>query len=391
MSDDVLRSAADPGRLARRALAEARLPAAPEPPPLRTLDTAALLGLAAGPRPALLAPVLPEGGLLVVHGPRGIGRSHLLVGCAAALACGGWFLGWRARRATHVLYVSGAGSAALLGARLAAALRATGARAVAAAGERLALLAPDQQAAPMPALDTAQGQASLVPLLAAADVIVIDDLACLMPGLAGNPARSQARFGELLRRLRHAGKSVLVGQASGAGCSRAERAALTCLEAQADTVISLQRPADYKPADGVRFHLHIERASHLPGIAREAREVRLGTLGGGEMRGNAARALGLARERFHALLAQGLPANEAGRLLGLSRTTAWRWARQSTKQDAGGDAAVSPSQAIEGAQKAPSSSSERDDRDRFHVGHHETIHPLTETRSTVPATRARSP
>ncbi len=308
-------------------------PAALPAHPLQAMSTASLLQTAAPRRPALLAPVLPEAGLMLVHGPRGVGRSHVLAGCAAALATGDWFLGWRAQRAADVLFISGAGSAAMLGARLGAALRAMRRRDAPRErqGEhprlRLCLLTPELQQAAMPALDTVEGQARLVPLLQAADVVVIDDASCLMPSIAANAGRSQWRFGELLRRLRHAGKTVLVGQASGDGArSRADRAALACLEAQADVVIGLRRPAGYAASDGARFELHIERANHLPGAAREVREIHLAAGEDGQVMWHAARAVDLARARFAALIADGVPAPEAARALGLPRTTAWRWA-----------------------------------------------------------------
>jgi hypothetical protein len=341
------RAASDPG-------CAAAVPAGA--PPLQALGAASMLQISASQRPALLVPLLPEGGLMLVHGPRGVGRSHVLVGCAAALAAGDWFLGWRARRAADVLFLSGAAPAAMLGARLGSALRAMRRREVRgdvrgeAPGERLRLLAPELQQAAMPALDTAEGQARLVPLLQGAEVVVIDDAACLMPGIGSNAARSQWRFGELLRRLRHAGKTVLVGQASGEGArSRADRGALACLEAQADVVIGLRRPADYAPSDGARFELHIERANHLPGAAREVREVHLAAGEHGQVMWRAARAVDLAKARFEALITEGVPAPEAARALGLPRTTAWRWANRIAPQRA---MANFPGGAVDGRRQA---------------------------------------
>jgi len=309
------------------------------PPELDIVDTGAMLRMGAERQPLLLAPVLPNAGLMLVHGPRGVGRSHVLVGCAAALAAGDRFLGWKAQRATDVLFISGAAPAALLGARLGAALRAMQGRE--GVGERLRLLAPDRQKAMMPALDTAIGQRQLVPLLVGCDVVVIDDAACLLPGMASNGPRSRARFSEFLQCLRHTGRTVIVGQASGLATHRAaERSTLACLEDYADVVVGLRRPPGYATGDGARFELHIERASHLPGAAREAREVRLEPGSDRQVMWTAARADELARDRLQALLAEGMPAAEAARELGISRTTAWRWMRQiAAARDAAGNPA----------------------------------------------------
>ena len=317
-------------RHARLALAGAAgtLPTAAPPQPaseLRPLGTEGVLQIAAAPRPPLLAPLLPEGGLMLVHGPRGIGRSHVLIGCTAALLSGGGFLDWRARRPVDVLFLSGAASSALLAARLGAALRALpGGRTI---GERLRLLTPDRQEAAMPALDTVQGQAQLLPLLAQADVLVIDDAGPLVHGMNANTARNQWRFGEFLRRLRHAGRTVLIGQASGAAVrSRADRGVLACVETQADVVLGLRRPAGCAAGEGALFELHVERAGHLPRALCEVREVELAC--GRRELWRTSRASDLAKTRFGALLADGMPARDAARALGLDRTTAWRWAKR---------------------------------------------------------------
>ncbi|MGY3120353.1 hypothetical protein ACVWXQ_004290 [Bradyrhizobium sp. S3.14.4] len=59
------------------------------------------------PRKNVLDPILPERGLAMLFAGRGIGKTHVALGIAYAVSCGGEFLRWRAERACNVLYVDG--------------------------------------------------------------------------------------------------------------------------------------------------------------------------------------------------------------------------------------------------------------------------------------------
>jgi hypothetical protein len=59
------------------------------------------------PRKTVLAPILPERGLAMLFAARGIGKTHVALGIAYAVSCGGDFLRWRADKARNVLYVDG--------------------------------------------------------------------------------------------------------------------------------------------------------------------------------------------------------------------------------------------------------------------------------------------
>jgi len=93
------------------------------------------------PPPPASWPVLPARGLALVHGPRGVGRTHVLTGCAAVIATAGDHFGRTAPIERWVLFVSCNMSAATLAPRMAAAF-------VAANGlpelrARLTLLTPE--------------------------------------------------------------------------------------------------------------------------------------------------------------------------------------------------------------------------------------------------------
>ena len=88
--------------------------------PYRTMDVSTLLATPFPPREQLLAPWLPAKGLAMVYGPRGIGKTHLTLGIAYAVASGGSFLGWQAPRPRRVLVVDGEMPAVALQERMAA-------------------------------------------------------------------------------------------------------------------------------------------------------------------------------------------------------------------------------------------------------------------------------
>jgi len=65
-------------------------------------------------REMLLDPLLPEQGLAMLYAYRGIGKTFLALGMAAAIASGARFLRWYAARPRRVLYVDGELPAATL-------------------------------------------------------------------------------------------------------------------------------------------------------------------------------------------------------------------------------------------------------------------------------------
>jgi len=76
--------------------------------PIRVLETATLRTLAKEvPSRPLLDPPLPEAGSLMIYGAAGIGKSHIGLCVAGALATGGTFLDWMTCEPVDVLYVDG--------------------------------------------------------------------------------------------------------------------------------------------------------------------------------------------------------------------------------------------------------------------------------------------
>src|SRR5687768_9802148 len=66
------------------------------PQPVSAMDYDKFLTMKLPPRETLLSPWLPLQGLAMIHAPRGIGKTHLALGTAWAVAAGGCFLRWKA-------------------------------------------------------------------------------------------------------------------------------------------------------------------------------------------------------------------------------------------------------------------------------------------------------
>src|SRR5438067_1898267 len=75
----------------------------PKPPRLRSLSVAQFLALEIPPREMVLGPWLPEKGLVLVHSPRGVGKTHFALAVGYAVASAGQFLGFKAPKARRVV------------------------------------------------------------------------------------------------------------------------------------------------------------------------------------------------------------------------------------------------------------------------------------------------
>src|ERR1700756_3112053 len=79
---------------------------ASEPPP-EPISASGLLATELPERSDILSPVLREGSLCLLYGPRGLGKTYMAMSMAWAAASGSSFLGWQASRGHRVVYVDG--------------------------------------------------------------------------------------------------------------------------------------------------------------------------------------------------------------------------------------------------------------------------------------------
>ena len=245
--------------------------AARKPYELLTVDD--LLAANFPPRETVLAPWLPSKGLAMIYGPRGIGKTHLTLGCAYAIASGGTFLRWRAPVPRRVLVIDGEMPAVVLQERMA--------RIVEAATEAppdpsyLQLLAMDLQEGAFD-LGNEADQRAIEDDLVGIDVVIVDNISTLARTGRENEAESWLPVQEWALEQRRAGRSVVFIHHAGKG--GAQRGT-SRREDVLDTVIALKKPADSQADQGARFEVHFEKNRAFHGEDAKPFEAALG--GGG--------------------------------------------------------------------------------------------------------------
>jgi putative DNA primase/helicase len=277
--------------------------------PTLTLLPATELAQAAFPAPeAILGPILSRGSQCLLYGLPGLGKSLVALGIAHAAATGGSFLGWHAPRPHRVLYLDGYITPAEM-------------------KRRLMLFGPPPASLQFSlvahgmgeALDLTEleSQARLMAGWRRPELVVLDDLA----SLAGSHAATERwddlqRFLLLQRRLERA--VLLVHDVV-----REDQFRSGPCEDVLDVVLALRRPVDWQAQDGARVEIHIEKARGLDGEMFAPIEAELRD---GHWRWHYARPPQFTRGV--ALLESGLGAEQMGRVLGISRASAFRLQRQ---------------------------------------------------------------
>lgn len=246
-------------RLTRDTLADMLAGATAEAgrPRLRTVMAAELLTMPSPERQCALAPVLPLPGLAMLYAPRGMGKTYVALSIGHAVASGGAVLKWRASQARRVLYVDGEMPAGQMQERLAQIMR--GAEKQPPEPDSLRFLSADLLPDGLPNLARPELQNALAAEMDArgAEVLILDNLSTLAAGMRENEADDWGDMQAWLLKMRRAGKHVLLIHHAGKG---GQQRGTSRREDALDTVIALRRPADYDPAQGARFDVHLEKA-----------------------------------------------------------------------------------------------------------------------------------
>lgn len=238
--------------------------------PLVALAVEELLTRVIKPREMLIEPILPEQGLAMLHSCRGIGKTFLSLGIAAAVASGGKFLRWTAPRPRRVLYVDGELPAKTIQERFAMVL--AGLENCEPAPDMLRVITPDIQDRAMPDLVTLEGQGLIEEHLSGVDLLVLDDLSALCRYGSENEGEAWLPVQQWALDLRRRGVSVLF--IHHAGKNKSQRGT-SRREDLLDTVITLKHPFDYRPKDGLRCEVHFEKTPSMLGEAAMPFEARL--------------------------------------------------------------------------------------------------------------------
>lgn len=272
------------------------------------------------PREMLLAPWLTTQSLSMIYAWRGTGKTMVALGIAYALASGGSFLNWTARRTTRVLYIDGEMPGATLKGRLAAIVDAADKEAEEGA---LRIVTPDLQPdGVMPDLATHDGQAAIDKVIGDAEVIILDNISCLVrAGGKENDAESWTGVAGWALRQRAHGRAVVFIHHSGKG---GQQRGTSKREDVLDTVIALRHPSDYLESEGARFEASFEKARELHGQAVGAIEAKLDAGPDGKQLWTWKDATGALRTRIIELVDLGLKHTEIAQELGCNRSTVYR-------------------------------------------------------------------
>lgn len=240
---------------------------------LKVLSLQELLQTSFPERDSLLSPIILTQSLSMIHAWRGLGKTHIGLGIAYAVASGGKFLKWYSPQPRGVLYLDGEMPGSALQERLAAITAASDREPL---PEYFRIITPDlQEAGGMPDLSTVDGQAAVNAMLTLETaLIVVDNISCLCRSGRENEAESWLPVQGWALRQRAAGRAVLFIHHSG---KNGEQRGASKREDILDTVIKLKRPVDYEPSQGAVFELIFEKARHLKGEDTASFEARLTT------------------------------------------------------------------------------------------------------------------
>lgn len=235
---------------------------APPAPVAKAISLGDFLGMELPPREYILGPVIPRQGLVMLYAGRGVGKTHVALSIAYAVATGQGLFCWQAPKARRVLYVDGEMPAVIMQERLRAI--AAGSGKIEVANEMLKIITPDLLPLDEPRLNlaTTEGQRWLEPFLEGVEFLVLDNLATLAPSGDEDKSKDWRPMQEWLLTLRRRGITVmLVHHAGKSGNQRGTSGREDIL----DTVIALKRPGDYSPEQGARFEVHLEKARGICG------------------------------------------------------------------------------------------------------------------------------
>ena len=210
-------------------------------------------------REPVLSPVFLLGSMNMIFARRGIGKTHVSLGIAYAAASGDAFFGWQASRPFKTLFIDGEMPGEALQERLAGIIKS---HANTPQPDHLKIATIDLNSGLMPDLSTTSGQDEMEPLCKDAELIIVDNLSCLVRSGKENEAESWRLIAEWGLRLRSAGKCVIFIHHAG---KNGEQRGTSKREDLLDVVLELKRPGNYNPEEGARFIVQYSKARHLIG------------------------------------------------------------------------------------------------------------------------------
>lgn len=275
-------------------------------------------------------PWLPEGGNVMVYGPRGVGKTFFQLGLTAALVTGTPFLKWATGEPVGVLYVDGEMQLDEL-------------------RQRMTALLPGPPKAPLRflssemvyhklrrdlVLTSEKVRDEIADVLDAHPeirVLIFDNISCLFAGIDEDKKRDWEPIAAWLILLRHRGlATVLVHHAGKTGQQRGTSGREDAL----DTVIHLAQPSTLGANEGCHFELTFTKSRSVKGEEVGSLDVKL-TEQNGQLQWISQPLERSKEDQVRALLADGVTSNaDIAEELGISRSYAWKLKKKVGKGDA---------------------------------------------------------
>lgn len=236
---------------------------------IKVISLEELLTLEVPPREMILAPFLTGQGLVMIYAKRGIGKTHIALGIAHAVASGGTFLKWSAPTPKKVLFIDGEMPLTALQERVNKISIGSSQR---PAPNFLQFITPDLQNNCIPDLSTKEGQEEIEKYALEADLIIVDNISSLFRSSVENESQSWQPIQEWALYLRRKGKAVLFIHHAG---KNGQQRGTSKREDLLDAIITLKHPENYQPEQGACFEVHFEKTRHFYGQDAAGFKVKL--------------------------------------------------------------------------------------------------------------------
>lgn len=224
------------------------------------------------PKKIILKPWLREKDLGMIYAERGLGKTWFALSIAYAIASGDKVLNFESIEPRRVLYVDGEMPASTIKDRLAKISLFSNVKIQ--NPNFLRIVNHDLEENMVRDLGTYSGQHDINELIDEFDVLILDNLSCLIHSGDENDAASWVNVQGWLLQLRKLGKTVIFIHHAG---KSGQQRGTSKKEDVLDTVISLKKPKDWSASDGARFEVHYEKNRGFEGEDAKPFEARLVT------------------------------------------------------------------------------------------------------------------
>lgn len=222
-------------------------------------------------------PWLPEGGNVMVYGPRGVGKTFLQLALAVALTTGRDLLKWKIAAPVGVLYVDGEMQLDELRKRATDLMDSP----PIAPLEFLTSQLVYQRCGGKDLVLTSEAmRQQVVKILDARSdirVLILDNISCLFSGINEDSKQDWEPINAWLIRLRHRGLATVLVHHAGKG---GQQRGTSGREDSLDTVIQLNKPTGVDAREGCHFELSFTKCRSVTGEDVAPLDVRLQTVNG---------------------------------------------------------------------------------------------------------------